>query len=160
MINSEKLKVAAWEADRHTKAIYLAQQDWGKQACPRSIEEIEQYRELVRLTDQILFRFAKLQDTMGLRLIPATLDVLLEPYEEWSMQDRLNRLEKLGFIDVVLWLEWREIRNRLAHEYPDDSDLRFANLEAAIRASKKISENYRQWRAQLIQRNLILSATN
>ena len=39
---------------------------------------------------------------MGLRLIPAKLAVLLEPYEEWSMQDRLNRLEKLGFIDVVL----------------------------------------------------------
>lgn len=155
MINTEKLKVAVWEADRHTQALYTAQQDWERLSTPISIEEIEHDSELVRLTDQILFRFAKLQDAMGQRLIPATLAVLQEPYEEWPMQDRLNRLEKLGFIEVGLWLEWREIRNRLAHEYPDDSALRFANLEAAIKASKELAENYRQWRAQLVQRNLI-----
>lgn len=155
MINVEKLKVAVWEADRHIQALCRAQQDWDMLRTPLSIEEIEHDSELVRLTDQILFRFAKLQDAMGQRLIPATLAALREPYEEWSMQDRLNRLEKLGFIEVELWLEWREIRNRLAHEYPDDSALRFANLEAAIRASKELAENYRQWHTQLDQRNLL-----
>lgn len=153
MINIEKLKVAVWEADRHTQALCMAHRDWDMLSTPLSIEEIEHDSELVRLTDQILFRFAKLQDAMGQKLIPATLAALREPYEEWPMQDRLNRLEKLGFIKVELWLEWREIRNRLAHEYPDDSALRLANLEAAIKASKELAENYRQWRAQLDQRN-------
>ncbi len=155
MINAEKLKVAVWESDRHTQALCMAQQDWDKLSIPLGIEEIERDSELVRLTDQILFRFAKLQDAMGLRLIPSTLAALREPYEEWPMQDRLNRLEKLGFINAELWLEWREIRNRLAHEYPDDSALRFANLDAAIKASKQLADNYRQWRAQLVQRKLL-----
>lgn len=154
-MNAEKLKVAVWEADRHTQALGRAHQDWDKLSTPLSLEGIEQDPELLRLTDQILFRFAKLQDAMGQRLIPATLAALREPYEEWSMQDRLNRLEKLGFLEVESWLEWREIRNRLAHEYPDDSALRRANLEAAIKASKELAENYRQWRVQLAQRNLL-----
>ena len=44
------------------------------------------------------------------------------------MRDRLNRLEKLGYLDVDNWLAWREVRNRLAHEYPDQPELRFAAL--------------------------------
>jgi hypothetical protein len=104
VINLEKLKVAVWEADRHIQALCGAQQDWGRLRTPLSIEEIEHDPEWVRLTDQILFRFAKLQDTIGQRLIPATLAALREPYEEWPMQDRLDRLEKLGFIKVALWL--------------------------------------------------------
>lgn len=155
MIHVEKLKVAVWEADRHTHVLCMAQQDWERRSTPTSLEEIERDPEWVRLTDQILFRFAKLQDAMGQRLNPATLAALREPCEEWPMQDRLNRLEKLGFIEVELWLEWREIRNRLAHEYPDDGTLRFANMEAAIKASKALAENYRQWRTQLVQRNLL-----
>lgn len=155
MINSDKLKVAVWEADRHIQALCSAQQEWDRLSEPMSIEKIESEPQLVRLTDQILFRFAKLQDAMGQRLIPATLGALRELYEEWSMQDRLDRLEKLGFIETELWLEWKEIRNRLAHEYPDDNALRFANLEAAIKASKELTKNYLQWRTQLNQRNLL-----
>lgn len=142
-----------WEADRHIQAFCRAQQDWGRLRTPLSIEEIEHDSELVRLAGQILFHFAKLQDTMGQRLIPATLAALGKPYEEWPMQDRLDRLEKLGFIKADLWLEWREIRNRLAREYLDDSALKLVNLDAAIKASKDLAENYRQWRAQLDQHN-------
>lgn len=80
------------------------------------------------------------------------IQALCRAQQDW---DRLNRLEKLGFIEVELWLERREIRNRLAQEYPDGSALRFANLEAAIKASKELAENYCQWRTQLDQRNLL-----
>lgn len=41
------------------------------------------------------------------------------------MRDRLNRLEKPGYLSVDDWLRWRELRNRLAHECPDQPDLRF-----------------------------------
>lgn len=46
---------------------------------------------------------------VGERLIPATLSILSEPYEEWPMRDRLNRLEKL--LDVENWLNWRKQPN-------------------------------------------------
>ena len=52
------------------------------------------------------------------------------------MRDRLNRLEKLGYLSVDDWLRWRELRNRLAHEYPDQPDLRFATLKTSIAAAR------------------------
>lgn len=156
MIETEKLRAAIWEADRHLQALDTAREDWNRlYPPPATIEELERDSELVRLTDQILFRFTKLQDAMGQRLVPATLAALREPYEDWPMLDRLDKLEKLGFLNAQSWLEWREIRNRLAHEYPGDSALRFANLHAAIQAAEEIAANYRRWREQLRQRNLI-----
>jgi hypothetical protein len=59
------------------------------------------------------------------------------------MRDRLNRLEKLGVLDVDQWLAWRDIRNRLAHEYPDQPDIRFAALLAAIDAARNLAQRYR-----------------
>ena len=53
----------------------------------------------VQSLDQFILRFTKLQDAMGSRLFPAILQYLQEPYEERSMLDKLNRLEKLRYID-------------------------------------------------------------
>lgn len=72
------------------------------------------------------------------------IDLLVEPQTAWPMRNRLNRLEKLGFLDVTQWLAWREVRNRLAHEYPDQPEIRFAALLAAIDASKSLAELYRR----------------
>jgi len=57
--------------------------------------------ERLRILDQLLFRFSKLQDALGIRLVPATLAALAEPFEEWPMIDRLNRLEKLGALIII-----------------------------------------------------------
>ena len=92
---------------------------------------------------------------MGERLIPATLAVLREPFEDRPVRDRLNRLEKLGYLDVDQWLSWRETRNRLAHEYPDAPELRFSAVEAAIRAAGDLCECYRVWRRRLEADGLI-----
>ena len=104
---------------------------------------------LVRLVDQMLFRFTKLQDTLGERLIPATLAHLAEPFEHWPMRDRLSRLEKLGYLDVDDWLRWREVRNRLAHEYPDAPEIRLASLKAGIQAAREVLAAYVRWRLRL-----------
>ena len=148
-MTGDKLKSALWEADRHSKALISAFLDWDNDQKPLSIEEIENNPLLMRLTDQILFRFTKLQDAIGQRLIPATLAMMQEPYEEWAMLDRLNRLEKLGFIDVDCWLGWREIRNRLAHEYPEHDDMRLSNLYQAINAAREIITAYQNWCTRL-----------
>ncbi|WP_157267515.1 hypothetical protein [Azohydromonas aeria] len=64
-------------------------------------------------------------------------------------QDRLNRLEKLGYLNVDDWLRWRELRNRLAHEYPDQPELRFATLRAAAGAAHELVAAYGAWRQRL-----------
>jgi hypothetical protein len=143
-----KLATALWEADRHVETLREALAEWDRDPAA-DWRLLEADRGRVRVLDQLLFRFTKLQDAMGERLVSATLAALDEPFEDWAMRDRLNRLEKLGFIDVDNWLAWREIRNRLAHEYPDQPELRFAALLAVIEAARALAALYRQWRARL-----------
>jgi hypothetical protein len=145
---TDKLAAAIWEADRHLATLAQALAEWDR-APATDWKTLEADRDRVRLVDQLLFRFIKLQDAVGERLVPASLTALDEPYEDWSMRDRLNRLEKLGYLDVDNWLTWREVRNRLAHEYPDKPELRFAALLAAINAAHGLATLYRQWRARL-----------
>lgn len=144
-----RLALARWEADRHAAVLNEALVAWRSMPVPPNLVAIESDAGLRRLTDQILFRFMKLQDAIGERLIAATLAELAEPFEEWPMRDRLDRLEKLGYLDVAQWLRWRELRNRLAHEYPDAPELREAQLLAAIAGAHDLLAAYRFWIARL-----------
>lgn len=75
----------------------------------------------VQALDQFILRFTKLQDVMGNRFFPAILQYLQEQYEERPMLDKLNRLEKLGYIqNAEAWQNIRITRNKFAHDYPDD----------------------------------------
>lgn len=91
--------------------------------------------EAVQDWDQFILRFTKLQDAMGARLFPAVLGYLQEPYEDRPMLDKLNRLEKLGYlVSVEQWNVLRAIRNRFAHDYPQDDAMRAAYLNEAVDA--------------------------
>ena len=142
---NDRLAVALWDADRHAAALSEALAEWAADPAV-DMAQLEHDRLLLRLADQILFRFTKLQDALGERLVPATLQQLAEPFEDWPMRDRLERLEKLGYLSVDNWLRWRELRNRLAHEYPDQPELRFAVLKAAIAAAGELVTAYARWR--------------
>lgn len=154
MNTTEKLAAAVWEADRHQATLVEALAEWDKSPAG-DWKVLESDRGCVRLMDQLLFRFIKLQDSVGERLIPATLAVLGEPYEDKPMRDRLNRQERLGYLNADDWLAWREVRNRLAHEYPDKPELRFAALLAAIEAARALAACCKQWREHLEAASLL-----
>lgn len=102
--------------------------------APHSLKTLDD--EAVQDWDQLILRFTKLQDTMGARLFPAALDVLQEAYEERPMIDKLHRLEKLGYLgSVEQWNELRVIRNRFAHDYPEDDALKAAYPNEAAEAA-------------------------
>lgn len=83
----------------------------------------------IRVTDQLVFRFGRLQDAIGTRLLPAMLQLMQEWQDEAPFIDKLNRAEKLGLIpSASQWQELREIRNQTAHEYPAQPELVVANL--------------------------------
>lgn len=83
----------------------------------------------IRVTDQVVFRFGRLQDAIGTRLLPAMLQLMQEWQDEAPFVDKLNRAEKLGLIPSAFqWQELREIRNQTAHEYPAQPELVLANL--------------------------------
>ena len=77
----------------------------------------------VEVIDQFLFRFSKLQDTIGERLFKTVLLYLEEKVENKPFIDILNRLEKLELLDDAnVWRELRSDRNDLAHNYDDDPE--------------------------------------
>lgn len=90
----------------------------------------------VQTLDQFILRFTKLQDAMGTRVFPAVLEYLQEPYEERPMLDKLNRLEKLGYLESAeAWQNIRNTRNKFAHDYPDDGAKNAALINVACDAA-------------------------
>lgn len=88
-----------------------------------------------RLLDQAAYRFMKLQDSLGEKVLPAILDLTLDPLPpEASFAQKLQRLERLGAIpSAAAWRQLREVRNSLAHEYPDHPGLQAAGLTRFMR---------------------------
>jgi hypothetical protein len=73
--------------------------------------------------DQLIFRFSKLQDSMGGKLFPAILENLGEDINSLPFIDRLTKLEQLGIIPSAEdWMLLRETRNMITHEYPFITD--------------------------------------
>lgn len=69
-------------------------------------------------------RFSKLQDFMGSNLFTALLENVGEQTETLTFIDKLNKLEKLQVIkNSDEWKKMRNIRNILAHEYPDRPEI-------------------------------------
>lgn len=70
--------------------------------------------------DQFIYRFTKMQDSMGMRLIPSLYTWLEDDNKPRPFLDILNRFEKLGIIKSVEdWQFFRNLRNSLSHDYPE-----------------------------------------
>jgi len=75
----------------------------------------------VEAIDQYLFRFSKLQDTLGQRVFKLIVSEYEENIETFTFIDILNRLEKIGVLeDVNIWKKLRDVRNDIAHQYDDE----------------------------------------
>ena len=71
----------------------------------------------VSVIDQMIFRFSKLQDTMGDKIFPAILELNGEEVKKITFIDRLNRLEELELLYKDGWMALRKDRNEIANEY-------------------------------------------
>ena len=77
--------------------------------------------EIIFILDSLLFRFAKLQDFLGQKIFRNFLEYQGLSFN--SFYDILKELEKEKILDIDLWASLREIRNELAHEYPDKKEI-------------------------------------
>ena len=92
-----------------------------------------------RLLDQFAYRYTRLQDDMGARLMPNVLKALGEDIGPMSAIDRYARLEQLGWIaSADEWLALRQVRNQFAHDYPNSAAERFERLQAATKAAGQL----------------------
>ena len=91
------------------------------------------------ILDQFILRFSKLQDSMGAKLFPETLELAKEQGELKVFLDKLYRLEKIGAIESAdNWLILREVRNQFSHDYPDDPELQVATINKAYTLSSDL----------------------
>ena len=81
------------------------------------------------ILDAYLKRFSSIQDYLGSKIFPMLLEIA--GISSVKMSEVLYNIEKEGIIDSFdSWVEIREIRNELEHDYPDEledalSDLKF-----------------------------------
>ncbi len=129
----QEVHAALDECRHHAAILREALSDLGPvRFAADSVEQIS--GETRRLLDQMAYRFGKLQDTLGLRVLPGMLDLSEEPLAETKpFGEKLQRLERLGVIPSVEdWRTLRELRNPLAHEYVDAPTLKAAALNRFI----------------------------
>ena len=76
---------------------------------------------LLRLVDQFVLRFTKLQDTMGNHVLRQfVIQAFAEPLEDVPFVDVLLTLERQKILTAQAWALQRGVRNALTHEYPED----------------------------------------
>ena len=114
----------------HHQALAEALEDPRQRAL--NAAELERLsKEDRRLLDQFAYRYTRLQDDMGARLMPAALRAMGEEITSMPMLDRLNRLEQLGWLPSAdEWTTLRRIRNEFTHDYPETTTERFVGCNS------------------------------
>ncbi len=106
-----------YECNMHKKRLLQAK-EMLKGIIPLSINRYQHLEPIkISVIDQMIFRFSKLQDTMGEKVFPAILLLSGEEIKRMTFIDRLNRLEELELVDKDRWMKLRKERNEIAHEY-------------------------------------------
>lgn len=145
MTNTAKLRSLLHALDTclgHGRALQEALDDLGQRSLGADGLNLERLtKEDRRLLDQFAYRYTRLQDDMGTRLIPASLRALEEETSSMAMLDRLNRLEQIGWLpSAEEWIKLRAIRNEFTHDYPEETEERYERLRLAIESAKMLIE--------------------
>jgi len=130
---TEKLQAALAECRLHAEVLTEALDELGQ---PHFTAESATHLTSAqrRLLDQLAYRFAKLQDSMGEKVLNQAIELAEEPIaEDVTFAQKLQRLERLGAIESAAeWRELRELRNQIAHEYADQPGLRAAAINRFV----------------------------
>jgi hypothetical protein len=119
---------------KRLKSALLEIQQWENIDC-----EIFEDFEKIKTTDTFIYRFIKLQDLMGDKLFKVFLNSIGEYRDTMSLIDILDKLEKLEIIDNSReWMEFRNLRNQLTHEYPNNEQDIVDGISLAIESFLKI----------------------
>ncbi|WP_052813259.1 hypothetical protein [Desulfonatronum thioautotrophicum] len=152
-IHNEKILSVLKECQKHLYRMDMASSEIAH-LIPLSARSLDNLSDNdVKTLDQFLFRFSKLQDSIGKKLFKATLLALGEDIENDSFIDILNRLEKLNLLsDVNGWFELRRLRNELAHEYEEDKESLAEAINLIFESSHKLKSYYFAIHAEMQKR--------
>jgi hypothetical protein len=115
------------------------------------VTALDKRPERAERLEALFSRFARLQDTIADKLLPRLLLALAE--NPGSQIETLNRAERLSVVaDVTRWLEARQLRNRLVHEYMTDPAAFAADLNLAASYSIMLINTAQRAREQAAAR--------
>ena len=152
-LNIEKIKLQKFinECDKHLQRIEEAYNEI-MSFFPLNTEKYTNLSaEQVRALDQYLYRFSKLQDTTGNKIMPL-VPVLLREESNLPFLDILNRLEKLGFIESAReWIKLCEIRNEISHHYDDQPEETSVLLNNIISQKETLKSIYMRLKNNIVR---------
>ena len=141
------IKLVLDEIDKHKERLNYAKSKIEKWQLT---QELLENPEIVETIDSFIFRFSKMQDSMGEKLFPLILEILGEETRNKPFIDILNKLEKLEFIPSANeWKKLRNLRNSLTHTYPWEKEILLEEIKEALSAADKIVEIYKQIKEKL-----------
>ena len=106
----------------------------------KSLDESDENSEML---DAFVSRYSRLQDTLGDKLLPVLLRASLE--KTGAQLDNLLRAEKLGWVQSTeSWVELRELRNRLVHEYMETAEDLLEALRQALCSVPLLTETQKR----------------
>lgn len=149
---------------KHIERIEFAKANM-KELLPLTVSKYENLEnEQIVYIDQYLFRFSKLQDTIGKKLITALFELLGESIQNMSFRDIFDRLEQIGVIkDFDKWNDLIEIRNELSHEYEDDLAENVEKLNIILKMDKELIRYFnsieKYYSKKLLKKNKIIRYT-
>jgi len=93
------------------------------------------------ILDAYLKRFSSIQDFLGAKIFALLLDVA--GINSSKMSEVLYYIEKEEIIDSLEnWIELREVRNELEHDYPEELEEALIDLKFCIENFYKIESYY------------------
>ncbi len=93
------------------------------------------------ILDAYLKRFASIQDFLGAKIFSLLLE--LAGINNRKMSEVLSNIEKENIIDSLeSWIELREVRNELEHDYPEELQQALNDLKYCIDNFYKLESYY------------------
>ncbi len=144
----DKIESAIKENEAHLSKLARSKRLLGQffPLTSSSLARLEE--EQIEHIDQFVYRFTKLLDSMGLRLLPAMYSYLESNPRPRPFLDILDRLEQLEIIDdVSKWQFFRNLRNNLAHDYPESTEqtaetlnILYQEIDSLVSMYKKVRD--------------------
>lgn len=118
--------------------------------------DIAKYHQLGKIEssfiDQLIYRFSKLQDTIGESIFRGILILAQEDVKSKTFLDILNRLEELGVVQKEQWLRLRELRNEIVHEYSYNEEEVVVHINTIYKSANELIAIYDRVRTFVAQK--------
>ena len=129
----KRLNTYFTEAQKH---IDLIEESLSVLESQLPIQNYESLNQLQRFAlNALIFRFSKLQDLIGSKIFRFYLDFSGFNIQDKSFFDILKEIEKEGIVDIDSWDELRELRNKVAHDYPQELDEVIESINLFVKRS-------------------------